>query len=137
MTIHVSRFKGYRFEDVALGFELPKPLAVSDIAVRILHTRYDHLSHHSEREQVQRRRSMMDGFLTSRPESAAEVQDGKIEGEGDEGESSKPVEEESRSVRSESRKKVSEALIMCTLCTCFLVDSVTDNINVCPCVRVL
>ncbi|XDV25146.1 hypothetical protein PO909_029119 [Leuciscus waleckii] len=57
------RFKGYRFEEVGLGFELPKPLAVSDIAVRILHTRYDHLSHHSEREQVQRRRSMMEGHL--------------------------------------------------------------------------
>lgn len=134
----MSRFKGYRFEEVGLGFELPKPLAVSDIAVRILHTRYDHLSHHSEREQVQRRRSMMEGFLTGGPsESAGEVQDGKIEGEGDEGESSKQVEEESRSVRSESRKRVSEALILCTLCTCFLVDSVADNINVCPCVRVL
>lgn len=80
----------------------------------------------------------MEGFLTGGPsESAAEVQDGKIEGEGDEGESSKQVKEESRSVRSESRKRVSEAFIMCTLCTCFLVDSVADNINVCRCVRVL
>lgn len=26
-----------------MGFELPKPLAVSDVAVRLLHTRYDHL----------------------------------------------------------------------------------------------
>uniref|UniRef100_A0A4W6DYT0 Dynein axonemal intermediate chain 7 n=1 Tax=Lates calcarifer TaxID=8187 RepID=A0A4W6DYT0_LATCA len=32
------------FEEVGLGFELPKQLAVSDIAVRILHTHYDHLS---------------------------------------------------------------------------------------------
>lgn len=137
MTVHVSRFKGYRFAEVGLGFELPKPLAVCDIAVRILHTRYDHLSHHSEREQVQRRRSMMESILTSPSETAAAVQDGKVEGEGDEGESSKQVKEESRSVRSESRKMVSEALIMCTLCTCFLVDSVADNISVCPCVRVL
>ncbi|KAM9328379.1 dynein axonemal intermediate chain 7 [Pholidichthys leucotaenia] len=38
------RFKGLNFEEVDLGFELPKQLAVSDIAVRILHTRYDHLS---------------------------------------------------------------------------------------------
>ncbi|XP_070847717.1 dynein axonemal intermediate chain 7 [Chaetodon trifascialis] len=38
------RFKGLNFEEVGLGFELPKNLAVSDIAVRILHTRYDHLS---------------------------------------------------------------------------------------------
>ncbi|XP_051248480.1 dynein axonemal intermediate chain 7 isoform X2 [Dicentrarchus labrax] len=38
------RFKGLCFEEAGLGFELPKQLAVSDIAVRILHTRYDHLS---------------------------------------------------------------------------------------------
>ncbi|XP_039997547.1 dynein intermediate chain CFAP94, axonemal isoform X2 [Xiphias gladius] len=38
------RFKGLNFKEVSLGFELPKQLAVSDIAVRILHTHYDHLS---------------------------------------------------------------------------------------------
>ncbi|XP_022604872.1 protein CASC1 [Seriola dumerili] len=38
------RFKGLNFEEVSLGFQLPKQLAVSDIAVRILHTHYDHLS---------------------------------------------------------------------------------------------
>ncbi|KAK5849176.1 hypothetical protein PBY51_008838 [Eleginops maclovinus] len=39
-----SRFKGLQFEEAGLGFELPKQLAVSNIAVRIIHTRYDHLS---------------------------------------------------------------------------------------------
>ncbi|XP_041637248.1 dynein intermediate chain CFAP94, axonemal [Cheilinus undulatus] len=38
------RFKGLNFEEVGLGFELPKQLAVSNIAVRILHTHYDHLT---------------------------------------------------------------------------------------------
>nr|XP_046234539.1 dynein axonemal intermediate chain 7 isoform X2 [Scatophagus argus] len=38
------RFKGLTFEEAGLGFEIPKQLAVSDIAVRILHTHYDHLS---------------------------------------------------------------------------------------------
>ncbi|XP_061571116.1 dynein axonemal intermediate chain 7-like [Cololabis saira] len=38
------RFKGFNFEGVGLGFELPKQLAVSSIAVRMCHTRYDHLS---------------------------------------------------------------------------------------------
>ncbi|XP_076010503.1 dynein axonemal intermediate chain 7 [Genypterus blacodes] len=38
------RLKGFHFEEVGLGFELPKQLVVSDIAVRLLHTRYDHLS---------------------------------------------------------------------------------------------
>ncbi|XP_026183084.1 dynein axonemal intermediate chain 7 isoform X2 [Mastacembelus armatus] len=38
------RFKGLTFHETSMGFEIPKQLAVSDIAVRILHTRYDHLS---------------------------------------------------------------------------------------------
>uniref|UniRef100_A0A3Q3IRU9 Dynein axonemal intermediate chain 7 n=1 Tax=Monopterus albus TaxID=43700 RepID=A0A3Q3IRU9_MONAL len=38
------RFKGFKFSEAGMGFELPKQLAESDIAVRILHTRYDHLS---------------------------------------------------------------------------------------------
>lgn len=38
------RFKGFHFEEAGMGFELPKQLAVSDVAVRILHTRYDLLS---------------------------------------------------------------------------------------------
>ncbi|KAM6984777.1 dynein axonemal intermediate chain 7 [Aplochiton taeniatus] len=45
------RFKGFHFKEAGLGFELPKQLAVSDIAVRILHTRYDHLSHLARRAQ--------------------------------------------------------------------------------------
>ncbi|XP_048466230.1 dynein axonemal intermediate chain 7 isoform X1 [Rhincodon typus] len=38
------RFKGYAFVKYHMEFELPKPLAMSDIAVRILHTHYDHIS---------------------------------------------------------------------------------------------
>ncbi|XP_050963039.1 dynein axonemal intermediate chain 7 [Labeo rohita] len=106
------RFKGFQFEEAGLGFELPKPLAVNDIAVRILHTKYDHLSHHSEREQLQRRRSVMDAILTPPTESAAAVPDEKMEEVGgDEGESSKPVEEDSRSLRSESRKRSAVSVI--------------------------
>ncbi|XP_078530232.1 dynein axonemal intermediate chain 7 isoform X2 [Lissotriton helveticus] len=41
------RFKGYTFPDGAFGFDLPRPMAMSSIAVRILHTYYDHLSQHS------------------------------------------------------------------------------------------
>ncbi|XP_029456007.1 protein CASC1 [Rhinatrema bivittatum] len=40
------RFKGYDFTE-NIGFELPKPLAISNIAIRILHTCYDHLSQQS------------------------------------------------------------------------------------------
>ncbi|KAK7901994.1 hypothetical protein WMY93_018763 [Mugilogobius chulae] len=38
------KFKGLNFEEVGLAFEIPKQLAVSNIAVIILHTEYDHLS---------------------------------------------------------------------------------------------
>ncbi|XP_030198380.1 dynein axonemal intermediate chain 7 [Gadus morhua] len=41
------RFKGFQFEEAGVAFELPKPLALSDVALRILHTRYDHLSPHA------------------------------------------------------------------------------------------
>ncbi|XP_034719562.1 protein CASC1 isoform X2 [Etheostoma cragini] len=38
------RFRDLNFGEAGLGFELPKQLAVSHIAVRLLHTRHDHLS---------------------------------------------------------------------------------------------
>ncbi|XP_061523403.1 dynein axonemal intermediate chain 7 isoform X2 [Phycodurus eques] len=38
------RFKCLTFEGVGMGFELTKQLAASNIALRILHTNYDHLS---------------------------------------------------------------------------------------------
>ncbi|NWX22068.1 CASC1 protein, partial [Aegotheles bennettii] len=38
------RFKNHVFCDVQHGFDLPKSLAVSSVAVRILHTHYDHVS---------------------------------------------------------------------------------------------
>ncbi|NXI52885.1 CASC1 protein, partial [Chloroceryle aenea] len=38
------RFNSHVVFDAQHGFDLPKPLAASSVAVRILHTRYDHLS---------------------------------------------------------------------------------------------
>ncbi|KGL88888.1 Protein CASC1, partial [Charadrius vociferus] len=38
------RFKNHMFCDAQHGFDLPKSLAVSSVAVRILHTHYDHVS---------------------------------------------------------------------------------------------
>ncbi|NXN25993.1 CASC1 protein, partial [Nycticryphes semicollaris] len=38
------RFKNHVFCDVEHGFDLPKSLAVSSVAIRILHTHYDHVS---------------------------------------------------------------------------------------------
>ncbi|NXX93181.1 CASC1 protein, partial [Centropus bengalensis] len=39
-----ARFKNHVFSDAQHGFDLPKSLAVSNVAVRILHTHYDHVS---------------------------------------------------------------------------------------------
>ncbi|KAM4036419.1 LOW QUALITY PROTEIN: dynein axonemal intermediate chain 7 [Anomaloglossus baeobatrachus] len=47
------RFRGYHFQEEAIAFDLPKPLALSNIAVRILHTDYDHLSCLSPTSQPQ------------------------------------------------------------------------------------
>lgn len=40
----IYRFKNHVFCDAQHGFDLPKSLAVSSVAVRILHTHYDHVS---------------------------------------------------------------------------------------------
>ncbi|NXE02831.1 CASC1 protein, partial [Chaetorhynchus papuensis] len=38
------RFKNHVFQEAGHGFDLPKSLALSSVAVRVLHTRYDHVS---------------------------------------------------------------------------------------------
>ncbi|XP_036615110.1 dynein intermediate chain CFAP94, axonemal [Trichosurus vulpecula] len=38
------KYKKIKFGDTEVGFDIPKPLATSDIAVRIFHTNYDHIS---------------------------------------------------------------------------------------------
>ncbi|XP_042525234.1 dynein axonemal intermediate chain 7 [Dipodomys spectabilis] len=38
------RNRSVRFSETQVGFEIPKILATSDIALRLLHTRYDHLT---------------------------------------------------------------------------------------------
>ncbi|XP_030639455.1 dynein axonemal intermediate chain 7, partial [Chanos chanos] len=100
------RFKGYQFEEVGLGFKLPKQLAVSDIAVRILHTRYDHLSHLSRQTLSQSKSSMRDcedrTSVTETSETDGGEMGGEIEVEKEGRESNLQVEEES--THSEGRK---------------------------------
>ncbi|XP_053364665.1 dynein axonemal intermediate chain 7 isoform X1 [Clarias gariepinus] len=38
------RLVSYNFQEAGLSFELPKQLALSDVCLRFLHTRYDHLT---------------------------------------------------------------------------------------------
>uniref|UniRef100_UPI003AAC0044 dynein axonemal intermediate chain 7 n=1 Tax=Centroberyx gerrardi TaxID=166262 RepID=UPI003AAC0044 len=80
------RFKGFHFEEVGLGFELPKQLAVSNIAVRILHTHYDHLSSLARmthlRTQTASHRSLAGGEEVP-PETDDSPEQGETEEEGE------------------------------------------------------
>ncbi|XP_032500132.1 protein CASC1 isoform X5 [Phocoena sinus] len=38
------RYRSIRFAETQIGFEIPRILATSDIALRLLHTRYDHVT---------------------------------------------------------------------------------------------
>ncbi|XP_037704031.1 dynein intermediate chain CFAP94, axonemal isoform X3 [Choloepus didactylus] len=38
------RYRSVRFSETQIGFEIPRILATSDIALRLLHTRYDHVT---------------------------------------------------------------------------------------------
>ncbi|KAG7456220.1 hypothetical protein MATL_G00249340 [Megalops atlanticus] len=73
-----SRLKEFCFEEVGLAFEVPKQLAVSDVAVRILHTHYDHLSGLSWEVQSRRRES------AAKVEEAPPVAEKEQEEQGDE-----------------------------------------------------
>ncbi|XP_062374486.1 dynein axonemal intermediate chain 7 [Sardina pilchardus] len=102
------RFKGFEFQEVQLGFRLPKQLAVGDVAVRILHTRYDHLSHLS-RPVPPRSRSSLASIGAGGDQEPQDPEDTpaatETEGEGEGGGSVHPGEEaEVMSLKSEGRK---------------------------------
>lgn len=40
----INRYRSIRFSETQIGFEIPRILATSDIAVRLLHTHYDHVT---------------------------------------------------------------------------------------------
>lgn len=40
----IHRYRSIRFSGTEVGFEIPRILATSDIALRLLHTRFDHIS---------------------------------------------------------------------------------------------
>ncbi|KAF7693847.1 hypothetical protein HF521_007600 [Silurus meridionalis] len=107
------RFKGFHFEEVGMSFELPKQLALSDISVRILHTRYDHLSHLSLRTQTQNKRRAA-AEEAEEAEAAAkaliemkdrEVEDEELKKEDDGGESAQQEKEDLQSQKSSEGKK--------------------------------
>ncbi|XP_009647044.1 protein CASC1 [Egretta garzetta] len=67
------RFKNHTFCDTQHGFELPKSLAVSSVAVRILHTHYDHVSPlWLQRQSVPKLEVLDSKELTQRSEDSVE-----------------------------------------------------------------
>ncbi|KPP80089.1 CASC1 protein-like [Scleropages formosus] len=96
----------YYFQEVGFGFELPKQLATCDVAVRILHTRYDHLSPLSLRAQATRQGSTV-AFTEPHPPvpTPQELEDGEVEKEGHAGETTENAEEDTHSARLEAVKQ--------------------------------
>lgn len=94
------RFKGYHFQEAGLSFELPKQLAVSDICVRILHVRYDHLSRLSAGTRAQNDTAARVEEAETDSETLGETEVGGMTGED------KGRESVQQSLRSSEGKKV-------------------------------
>ncbi|XP_063960514.1 dynein axonemal intermediate chain 7-like isoform X1 [Lytechinus pictus] len=102
------RFKSYAFEDQDFSFELPKQLALSDIAIRVIHTTYDHFSHRCRTFKLKRVR-----YYPPPPEEepVEEPQPPEGEGEkteGEEGEGEDKEGEVTESVAGEEKEEVQE-----------------------------
>lgn len=104
------RFKGYHFQEAGLSFELPKQLAMTDISVRILHTRYDHLSHLSLRTQAQNKSPATEEEAEADTKTLSEtpkaLEDGEKKGEDEGRESVQQEKDDLRSLKSSEGKKV-------------------------------
>lgn len=44
LKLIIDRYRSVRFSETQIGFEIPRILATSDIALRLLHTHYDHVT---------------------------------------------------------------------------------------------
>uniref|UniRef100_A0A4W4FXN1 Dynein axonemal intermediate chain 7 n=1 Tax=Electrophorus electricus TaxID=8005 RepID=A0A4W4FXN1_ELEEL len=100
------RFKGHQFKEVGMGFELPKQLVTSDIGVRMLHTRYDHLSDLSRHARVHGRRpaAIEVGTVTLLAQTPEVAEDGGMRVEGKERGNPQHAEDEPQSLRTQGKK---------------------------------
>lgn len=103
----VYRFKNHTFCDTQHGFELPKSLAVSSVAVRILHTHYDHVSPlWLQRQSVPKLEVLDSKELTQRSEDSVEEPEEKEKKAREE--PNVPAEEETCSDGRKVGKKISQ-----------------------------
>uniref|UniRef100_H2ZH41 Uncharacterized protein n=1 Tax=Ciona savignyi TaxID=51511 RepID=H2ZH41_CIOSA len=99
------RFKFFEFEEDKITFELPKVLAMADIAVRILRTKFDHYSHQCSSFQPKIKKpkeEVITPFSIPEPELPVET---SVEDKVETG-SHKEEDEDTTSVTDEGRKSV-------------------------------
>ncbi|KAI1888138.1 hypothetical protein AGOR_G00181950 [Albula goreensis] len=92
-----ARLKDVSFSKAGLGFEMPKQVAVNDTAVRMLHTRYDHLSPLSREVQSQATAALVE----EAPPETEQKEKGEMEAEE---ESQENDDADAQSEKANSRK---------------------------------
>ncbi|PIK53774.1 putative axonemal 84 kDa protein-like isoform X1 [Apostichopus japonicus] len=94
------RFKSYEFEKSKLSFELPKQLALSDVAVRFIQTKYDHYSHRCRTFSLKKKKKKTSVLeVVELPEE--EKQNGEEPKGGEAGEA---VEEDKKEVEGDAKE---------------------------------
>ncbi|XP_070553155.1 dynein axonemal intermediate chain 7-like isoform X9 [Ptychodera flava] len=85
------RFKTFEFEEQNFGFELTKQLASLDIAIRIMHLKYDHLSHHCRTFHSKKKKKIVPPPPEPEPEPEEKAEEEKKEGEGEDAEGEETI----------------------------------------------
>ncbi|KAF5890790.1 protein CASC1-like, partial [Clarias magur] len=103
------RLVGYNFQEAGLSFELPKQLALSDVCLRILHTRYDHLTPLSLLTRVQNKslatEEEAEAHSDSRSETPKSLNDETVTEEREATESVQQEKDDLQSPKSSEGKK--------------------------------
>ncbi|XP_033645695.1 protein CASC1-like isoform X2 [Asterias rubens] len=108
------RFKSFEFEEEKFMFELPKQLALSDIAVRVIRTQYDHFSQQCRTFLAKKKKKKsitpVEVHPTLEEELKEEKGDASKTGDEDEGQDidDKQKEEESSVVQEETKDENDE-----------------------------
>ncbi|XP_038049724.1 axonemal 84 kDa protein-like isoform X2 [Patiria miniata] len=90
------RFKSFEFEEEKFIFELPKQLALSDIAIRVVRTQYDHYSHLCRTFHAKKKK---------KPVTVMETVAQEMEDKEDKPEEADKTEEEQGQINSEEKQE--------------------------------
>ncbi|XP_035672070.1 protein CASC1-like [Branchiostoma floridae] len=95
------RFKSFEFQGEGFTFELPKPLATADVAIRVIKTAFDHLSPHCR--TFYPRKKKVDQSAAPEEEEKKDEEDTKDGEEGEkegEGDDEKPLDADADDAKS-------------------------------------